>query len=272
MLLDAYAIALEQQILAEAFFTLALVGIVLPRRRARPRAGRARGRGRAAARPPPRCAPPRCSRCPVWLALCAVGAQRAPRLIGPAALGPGAPAARATRAGTRRTRGAFGLTQADGWFLYGRVGEIADCGDADIPRRRATAVRPQRARPPRGRGVPHLERRRPGAAHVRRDEPRPRRAGALERCAARLRAGDHPRPPRRATRELVRDDFLRYFDARGACARQLRPRRRAAAVRPARAPQRDRARSLVPRLRPAREPSGQARARLPRARPHRRGR
>ena len=30
--------------------------------------------------------------------------------------------------------GRFGLTQADGWFLYGRVGEIADCGGADIPR------------------------------------------------------------------------------------------------------------------------------------------
>jgi 4-amino-4-deoxy-L-arabinose transferase-like glycosyltransferase len=30
--------------------------------------------------------------------------------------------------------GAFGLSSADGWFLYGRVGEIANCGDAKIPK------------------------------------------------------------------------------------------------------------------------------------------
>jgi hypothetical protein len=32
----------------------------------------------------------------------------------------------------RRT-GTFSFTQADGWFLYARIGEIGECGDADIP-------------------------------------------------------------------------------------------------------------------------------------------
>jgi hypothetical protein len=30
--------------------------------------------------------------------------------------------------------GTFGLTNSEGWFLYGRVGKFADCGDAAIPR------------------------------------------------------------------------------------------------------------------------------------------
>ena len=93
---------------------------------------------------------------PVW-ALYVLWAHRRPRLVAPAALGLLLPLL-AYASWHAADTGRFGLTQADGWFLYGRVGEIADCGNADIPRRRTTAVRPKRARPPRGCRVPHLER------------------------------------------------------------------------------------------------------------------
>ena len=215
VVLDAYAIALEQQVLAEAFFTLALVAVVLLRRRPRPRAGVSRPPAGCCSRWPPRCAPPRCSPIPVWLTLCAVVASRAA-------------AGRARRARARCSRcsptrawhtadtGRFGLTQADGWFLYGQRG-----GDRRLRRRRhpargATAVRPQRARPPRGRGVPHLERRRPGPARVRRHQPRPATAGALQPHPARLRVRDHPRPPRPLRRPGV-GRLHSLLRRRGAC-------------------------------------------------------
>ena len=68
---------------------------------------------------------------PVW-ALYVVWAHRRPRLVGPAALGLMLPLL-VYASWQAADTGRFGLTQADGWFLYGRVGEIADCGDAEVP-------------------------------------------------------------------------------------------------------------------------------------------
>ena len=71
VLLDAYAIALEQQILAEAFFTLALAASFFLVVGTRSGAGwRSRRRARCW-RPPPPCAPRRCSPFPYgWCTCC----------------------------------------------------------------------------------------------------------------------------------------------------------------------------------------------------------
>ena len=79
---------------------------------------------------------------PVWLAY-VLWSHRSLRLVAPAAIGLALPLVAYSMWHAAET-GRFGLTQADGWFLYGRVGEIADCGGADIPARRAPAVRAQR--------------------------------------------------------------------------------------------------------------------------------
>ena len=191
VLLDAYAIALEQQILAEAFFTVALAAsffLVVGRDRG-PAALAASGVLLAAATTMRTAA---VFAVPVWL-LYVLWAHRRPRLIGPAALGLMLPLL-AYASWHAADTGRFGLTQADGWFLYGRVGEIADCGNADVP----SAARPLCNRNARDR--------REGAAyHIwNADGPArrtfggmssdPDRQAQVERCAARLRAGDHPRP------------------------------------------------------------------------------
>ena len=75
-------------------------------------------------------------------------AAPAPAPAGPAALGLLLPLL-AYASWHAADTGRFGLTQADGWFLYGRVGEIADCGNADVPPPRgrcATATRATGAR------------------------------------------------------------------------------------------------------------------------------
>jgi hypothetical protein len=108
--------------------------------------------------------------------------------------------------------GRFGLTQADGWFLYGRVGEIADCRGADIPR----DARPLCARNARDR--------REGAAyHIwNADGPARRVFGAMSKDPdTQARSNEILRDfataiirdrPGRYT-EIVWDDFMRYFDA-----------------------------------------------------------
>lgn len=127
ILLDAWAIALEQHILAEAFFTFLLVaGVVI-----------------ALWRPKPG-----------WAFYSATGALlAAATLMRPVGLAAGAvfimwllyirPGGRALAAGAAAfvvpvlaysaahaaATGTFGLSQADGWFLYGRVGEIATCDE-----------------------------------------------------------------------------------------------------------------------------------------------
>ena len=184
-------------------------GVVLPRRRARPRARSALAASGALLAAAATMRTAALFAVPVW-ALYVVWAHRRPRLVGPAALGLMLPLL-AYASWHAADTGRFGLTQADGWFLYGRVGEIADCGNADIP----AAARPlcdRNARDRREGAAYHIwNADGPGAPHVRRHEHGPRHAGALERCAARVRPGDHPRPARAATRELVWDDFLRYF-------------------------------------------------------------
>jgi hypothetical protein len=207
VLLDAYAIALEQQILAEAFFTLALAASFFLV------AGRDRGTVALAASGALLAAAATMRTAalfvvPVW-ALYVVWAHRRPRLVVPAALGLMLPLLVYASWHAADT-GRFGLTQADGWFLYGRVGEIADCGDAKVP----AAARPLCDRNARDR--------REGAAyHIwNADGPARRTFGGMsedpdaqarsnEALRGFARAIIRDRPGRYA--ELVWEDFLRYF-------------------------------------------------------------
>jgi hypothetical protein len=214
VLLDAYAIALEQQILAEAFFTLAVAAaLFLVVGRDRGTIALAASGALLAAAATMRTAA--LFAVPVW-ALYVVWAHRRPRLVVPAALGLMVPLL-AYASWHAADTGRFGLTQADGWFLYGRVGEIADCGKAEIP----SAARPLCDRSARDR--------REGAAyHIwNADGPARRTFGGMSadpdeqaRSNAALRgfarAIIRDRPGRYA--ELVFDDFLRYFTP-GARAR-----------------------------------------------------
>ena len=127
VLLDAWAIALEQHILAEAFFTLAVFGaLTLTLWRAKPRAAELAGAGVLLAgatlmRPVGLAAAAvwlawMAWRPPAWrTALAGVAAVAVPLLV--------------YAGGHAAATGTFGLTQADGWFLYGRVGEIASCDE-----------------------------------------------------------------------------------------------------------------------------------------------
>jgi hypothetical protein len=214
VLLDAYAMALEQQILAEAFFTLALAAsFFLVAGRDRGPAALAGSGALLAVAATMRTAA--LFAVPVW-AVYVLWAHRRPRLVAPAALGLVLPLLVYASWHAADT-GRFGLTQADGWFLYGRVGEIADCGDARIP----AAARPLCDRNARDR--------REGAAyHIwNADGPARRTFGAMSTDPdTQARSNDvlrdfawaiiRDRPGRYA--ELVRDDFLRYFTP-GARAR-----------------------------------------------------
>jgi hypothetical protein len=209
VVLDAYAIALEQQVLAEAFFTLALVSsfyLAVGRDRGIP-ALAASGVLLALATTMRTAA---LFAIPVWIAYVA-WSHRSVRLLAPAAVGLAAPLLAYAIWHSAET-GRFGLTHADGWFLYGRVGEIADCRGADIPR----AGRPLCARNARDR--------REGAAyHIwNADGPARRVFGGMSRDPATQERSNEvlrefalaiirDRPGRYA--ELVWDDFMRYFDA-----------------------------------------------------------
>jgi hypothetical protein len=212
VVLDAYAIALEQQVLAEAFFTLALVAsfyLVVGRDRA-PVSLAGAGLYLALATTMRTAA---LFAVPVWLVY-VVWTHRSLRLVAPAAIGLAVPLVAYSMWHSAET-GHFGLTQADGWFLYGRVGEIADCGGADIPR----DARPLCARNERDR--------REGAAyHIwNADGPARRVFGGMSRDAqVQARSNEvlrdfalaiiRDRPGRYA--ELVWNDFTRYFDADAA--------------------------------------------------------
>jgi hypothetical protein len=129
VVLDAYALALEQHVLAEAFFTPLLVGALLLA------LGRPRARSLAAS----------------GLLLGAAVTLRTEAifalpgfLVFVAWRRPGwRPAAAALVACLvplavyaswhRAETGRLALTSAGGWYLYGRIGEIGGCGDADIP-------------------------------------------------------------------------------------------------------------------------------------------
>jgi hypothetical protein len=212
VVLDAYAIALEQQVLAEAFFTLALVAsfyLVVGRDRAP--ASLAAGGVLLALAATMRTAA--LFAVPVWLAY-VLWSHRALRLIVPAAIGLAVPLLAYSIWHNTET-GRFGLTQADGWFLYGRVGEIADCKGADIP----DEARPLCARNARDR--------REGAAyHIwNADGPARRVFGGMSRDAKTQEHSNQvlrdfalaiirDRPGRYA--DLVWSDFTRYFDADAA--------------------------------------------------------
>ncbi len=212
VVLDAYAIALEQQVLAEAFFTLALVAsFFLVVGRDRGPVSLAGGGVLLALAATMRTAA--LFAVPVWLAY-VLWSHRALRLAVPAAAALIVPLL-AYSAWHAADTGRFGLTQADGWFLYGRVGEIADCGGADIPSE-ARALCARNAR----------DRREGAAYHIwNADGPARRVFGGMsrdpdvqERSNRILRdfafAIIRDRPGRYA--DLVRDDFMRYFDADAA--------------------------------------------------------
>lgn len=214
VLLDAYAMALEQQILAEAFFTLALAAaFFLAVGRDRGAVALAGSGALLAAAATMRTAA--MFAVPVW-ALYILWAHRRPRLVGLAALGLVAPLL-AYASWHAADTGRFGMTQADGWFLYGRVGEIADCGDAKVPANaRALCDRNDR------------DRREGAAYHIwNADGPARRVFGGMSTDPdVQRRSNDalrgfawaiiRDRPGRYA--EVVRDDFLRYFTP-GARAR-----------------------------------------------------
>jgi hypothetical protein len=128
VLLNAYAIVLEQTILAEAFFTLALtasVYLVTGERRS-PLTLATAGVLLAAAvtmRSAAVFAVPvflvYCFYRSRWRAMVALAALALPLLVYGFV--------------HEAKTGKFGLTSANGWFLYGRVGEIADCEIVDPP-------------------------------------------------------------------------------------------------------------------------------------------
>jgi 4-amino-4-deoxy-L-arabinose transferase-like glycosyltransferase len=148
--LDAWAIALEQYILAEAFFGLALMLAVWASLAAatRPDAsepGGMRYRGHASLaigfaglclaaaalmRPVGLFAVPAWI---IWLVWVRPGWQQGarPLVAGLACL---VVPLLAYSLAHQHTTGTFGLTQANGWFLYGRVGQIATCDGIDVER------------------------------------------------------------------------------------------------------------------------------------------
>jgi hypothetical protein len=124
--LDAWSIALEQYILAEAFFGLALMLAVWATLTTK-RSALAWGLGfaglclaaAALMRPVGLFAVPAWI---IWLIWIRPGAR--PVVAGLACL---VVPLLAYSVAHQHTTGTFGLTQANGWFLYGRVGEIATC-------------------------------------------------------------------------------------------------------------------------------------------------
>ncbi len=128
--LDAYAIALEQHVLAEAFFTLAVATALYLSVTGRPAARRLAVAGlllaaAALMRPVALFA------VPVWLlGVATLRPGRNAVLVGGAAvLAP----LLAYSAAHASVTGTFGLTQSNGWFLYGRVGQIVQCRPSDVP-------------------------------------------------------------------------------------------------------------------------------------------
>ena len=129
--LDSYAIAVEQHLMPEAFFTtmvITSVWLAITRGNSRVAIG-ASGALLASAITLRTAA---IFIVPLWAAYLLVRHRRL-RVLAVGALAFAVPIlAYASWQGV--TTGYFGLTQANGWFLYARVGEIADCRTADIPR------------------------------------------------------------------------------------------------------------------------------------------
>jgi hypothetical protein len=147
VVLDAWAIALEQYVLAEAFFGLLIAAAVAASLIAvLRRAGTEIGLGvaglcfatAALMRPVALFAVPAWL---VWMAWARVGRRAA--LAGIVALAVPLLVYSTVHASVT---GNFGLTQAEGWFLYGRVGPIASCEGINVePAARGLCRRPARA-------------------------------------------------------------------------------------------------------------------------------
>ena len=136
VLLDAWAIALEQHILAEAFFTLAIAGAVfLTLWRERPRAWELAAAGVLLAGAS-LMRPVGLAAAAVWL-LWVILRRLPARTASAGAVAFVVPVV-VYCAGHAASTGTFGLTEADGWFLYGRVGEIAQCDELDTRSRLCT--------------------------------------------------------------------------------------------------------------------------------------
>jgi hypothetical protein len=131
--LDAWAIGLEQYVLAEAFFSLALMLAVWASIVARP-GSRAYALGFAglclAAATLMR--PVALFAIPAWL-IWLIWTRPGRRPVA-AALGCLAAPLLVYSLAHANVTGTFGLTQANGWFLYGRVGAIASCDGIDVAR------------------------------------------------------------------------------------------------------------------------------------------
>lgn len=149
VLLDAYTITLEQFVLAEAFFALALVLSaylsILHRRRTWAvvvsgllLAGATLIRGTAL------------FAVPVWLAYLVwtvePGNERRWRTAAFALSSAALPLVAYASLHAAVGRG-FNMTEADGWWLYGRVASIADCRQARVPVQTRSLCRPPGDRP-----------------------------------------------------------------------------------------------------------------------------
>lgn len=209
VLLDSYAIALEQHVLAEAFFTLALVAgmlLVLAQREPSTIAIGAGGLLLGAS------ATMRVAALfagPVWL-LYVFWTRLGWRTVAAAGLGLALPLIAYATWNAEKT-GRFGLAGADGWFLYARVAEIGGCTGADVPA--AGRILCERtARDSREGAAFHLWSPE-GSAHrafgrLTGDPERKRRLNAIMREHALAIIRDRPLSYAR----MVASDFLRYFE------------------------------------------------------------
>ncbi|HKN94508.1 MAG TPA: phospholipid carrier-dependent glycosyltransferase [Thermoleophilaceae bacterium] len=129
VLLDSYAIALEQYVLSETFFALCLVGSFFLITNSRAGRGAIVASGVLLA-----CAATLRTvgvvAVPLWLAYVLV-AGRGRRQFAIALAAVAVPLALYVGAHAAAGRG-FQITESSGWFLYGRVGQIADCSRFNV--------------------------------------------------------------------------------------------------------------------------------------------
>ena len=146
VLLDAYSIALSQHILSEAFFGLMIVGALFltTRKKAHVGLGVVALAGLLLAFAT-LTRPVALAVVPCWLAYLALRTRR-PVVVAVAVLAATMPLLGYAAAWHSRG-GPFALTQSDGWFLYGRIGQIVDCRGLSVdPALRPLCVPPNEAR------------------------------------------------------------------------------------------------------------------------------
>jgi dolichyl-phosphate-mannose-protein mannosyltransferase len=210
VLLDGYAIALEQFIMPESFFATALItSAYLAVRRTNPAALACSGLLLGAA---VTIRSVGVFAVPVWIIYVAWSRPGwRPALA--AATGFLVPVL-AVAAMASHAVGHFGLSRASGWFLYARVAEIGDCGRADIP----AASRPlcnRTAHDRRGHVAYHMwsplapSQRLFGGGGVWAGWPGPRQERSNKILKGFALAIIRDRPLRYA--RLVAADFVRYF-------------------------------------------------------------